>query len=192
MAAAEPFDTSLDSVDAQVFWSVVDTYIRARRETQPYYRLKVEMHRHPNRIHFVRTADLVRETGADPHEYIAAQFVDKVRYPNQLYSKRAQWRWVNYISARDSDGRVAAQDQRFRMYRTHMGEGTTALDILLNPVCEFDAWYRIFRFMRLSLDVHRDLVRDARNEFRLTALRQAIRDADYDLDAIDSYMEAHA
>ena len=192
MAAAEPFDTLLDPVDSNVFWSVVDTYTRARRETQPYYRLKVEMHRHPNRIHFVRTADLVREIGADPYEYIAAQFVDKVPYPNGLYSKRAQWRWVNYISARDSVGRVASQDQRFRMYGTHMGEGTTELDILLNPTCQFDAWYRIYRFMQLSLDVHRDLVQAARIDLRLTSIRRAIRDAGYDLDALDSYMVAYA
>ncbi|KKN67423.1 hypothetical protein LCGC14_0461660 [marine sediment metagenome] len=192
MALAEPFDTSLDPVDTQVFWSVVDTYTRARRETQPYYRLKVEMHRHPNRIHFVRAADLIREIGADPHEYIAAQFVDTVPYPNGLYSKRAQQRWVDYLIGRDAAGRVAAQDQRFRMYGAHMGEGTTEFDILLNPVCQFDAWYRIFWFLQLNLDAGRDLVRDARNELRSAAFRRAIRDAGYDLDAIDSYIEAHA
>lgn len=191
MAAAEPFDTSLDPVDADVFWSVVDAYVRARRAEQPYYRLKVEMHRHPNRVHFVRTADLVRSLGANPHEYIAAQFVDNLPYPNQLYSWRAQCRWVSSISARDADGCVAAQDQRFRMYLTHMGEGTRELDVLLNPDCRFSSWYRVFRFVQLDLDCAHDLVRKARVELRDVNLRQAIRSAGYDLDALDSYLGAH-
>lgn len=192
MAVAEPFDTSLDPVDAEVFWSVVDAYTRARRVIQPYYRIKVEMHRHPNRIHFVRTADLVREAGADPREYIAGQFVDNLPYPNQLYSQRAQMRWVNYISARDAEGRVAAQDQRFRMYHAHMGEGTTDLEILMNPACQFDAWFRVYQFLLLGLDAHRSLVQDARNELRDVSLRVEIRAAGYDLDAVDSFLAGRA
>ena len=190
VASAEPFDTSLDPADTDVFWSVVDAYIRARQVTHPYYRLKVEMHRHPNRVHFVRAADLVLELGANPHEYIAGQFVDNFPYPNQLYSKRAQWRWINYVSARDAVGRVASQDQRFRMYHAHLGAGVADVDVLLDPICHFDGWYRVLGLLGLDLEPSRGLLHLARTELRDVNLRAAIRDADYDIDELDCYLES--